>query len=115
MLRNYLAAALRNLVRNRLYTAINIIGLTVAFGAALLIALFLRDDTSYDMWIPGHEQTYFIGTGFRLSPNAPLQVRDTSPVQYADWLTASFPEIERVTRLGFAKGGTPGFKTGIRH
>ena len=44
MFRNYLAAALRNLVRNRLYTAINIVGLTVAFAAALLIALFLRDD-----------------------------------------------------------------------
>jgi len=48
MFRNYLAAALRNLVRNKLYAGINIIGLTVGFAAALLIALFVADETSYD-------------------------------------------------------------------
>ena len=34
MVRNYLAAALRNLARNRLYAAINIVGLSVGFAAA---------------------------------------------------------------------------------
>jgi putative ABC transport system permease protein len=115
MFRNYLAAALRNLVRNRLYTAINIIGLTVAFAAALLIALFVRDERSYDRWIPGHEGTYIIRQEGKPSPDLPAIIRDNSPVQFADWLTASFPEIERVARLGFAQNGTPSFKTGIRH
>ena len=43
MFRNYLAAALRNLVRNRLYAAINILGLGIGFAAALL-AFALRLD-----------------------------------------------------------------------
>jgi putative ABC transport system permease protein len=38
MFRNYLTTALRNLARNKLYAAINILGLTVGFAAALLTA-----------------------------------------------------------------------------
>ena len=41
MFRNYLAAALRNLFRNRAYAAVNILGLTLAFTTAILIALFV--------------------------------------------------------------------------
>ena len=41
MFRNYLAAALRNLSRNRLYAGITIAGLAVGFAAAMLIALFV--------------------------------------------------------------------------
>jgi len=58
MFRNYLAAALRNLVRNKLYAAINIVGLAVGFAAALLIALFARDELTYDRWLPAFERTY---------------------------------------------------------
>jgi putative ABC transport system permease protein len=58
MFRNYLAAALRNLVRNRLFAAITIAGLAVGFAAALLIALYVRDELTYDHWIPGHERIY---------------------------------------------------------
>ena len=60
MFRNYLAAALRNLVRNKLYAGVNIGGLAVGFAAALLIALFVRDEFSYDRWIPGYERVYAV-------------------------------------------------------
>ncbi len=118
MFRNYLTTALRNLVRNRLYAAINIIGLTVGFAAALLIALFLRDDLGYDRWIPDHARTYLIrfeGRPTSATLDSPLLVRDNSPPQFAAWLAASFPEIERVARLGFVEGGNPGFRSGLRH
>jgi putative ABC transport system permease protein len=42
MFRNYLAAALRNLMRNKLVSFINIAGLAIGFSAALLIALYLH-------------------------------------------------------------------------
>ena len=58
MFRNYLAAALRNLVRNRLYAAINIVGLAVGIAVTLLIALFVRDEFSYDKFIPGYEDVF---------------------------------------------------------
>jgi putative ABC transport system permease protein len=60
MLRNYLTTALRNLVRNRLYAAITILGLAVAFAVAILVGQFVRGEFSYDRWIPGHERIYKI-------------------------------------------------------
>jgi hypothetical protein len=47
MLRNYLAAALRNFARNKLYAAINVVGLSVGFATALLIALFVHHETTF--------------------------------------------------------------------
>jgi putative ABC transport system permease protein len=62
MFRNYLMAALRNLVRNRLYTGINIGGLAVGFAAAILIGLFVRDEFSYDSFIPAHQHVYRVSS-----------------------------------------------------
>ena len=60
MIKNYIVIALRNISRHKLYAAINIGGLALGLAAAALIALFVRDELSYDNWIPGHEQ---IGSG----------------------------------------------------
>src|SRR5260370_2092248 len=62
MFRNYWMAALRNLERNRLYAGINIGGLAVGFAAAILIGLFVRDEFSYDSFIPGHQHVYRVAT-----------------------------------------------------
>src|ERR1700743_2091846 len=60
MFRNYLNTALNNLARNRLYAAITILGLAVAFTVAILVGQFVRNEFTYDRWIPGHEQIYKI-------------------------------------------------------
>ena len=56
MFRSYIAAALRNLARNRVYGAVTITGLAIGFAAAMLIALFVRDEYSYDRFFPGYQQ-----------------------------------------------------------
>ena len=58
MLGNYLATALSNLARNWLYAAISIFGLAVSFAGAILVAQFVRNEFSYDRWIPGYEYVY---------------------------------------------------------
>ena len=98
MFRNYFAAALRNLVRNKLYAAINIVGLAVGFAAALLIALFVRDEFSYDRWLPEHERTYLIYERYAPQDRAPLSVNVTFS-DVAKLLPLEFPDIEAVTRL----------------
>ena len=45
---NYIKSALRNLKRNRAYSAINIVGLTLGLTACLLVATVVLDDLSYD-------------------------------------------------------------------
>jgi len=60
MWRNYLASALGNLSRNRFYAVINVTGLALGVSAALLIALFVRDETSYDRFFPGYRDAYLL-------------------------------------------------------
>ncbi|HET6993898.1 MAG TPA: ABC transporter permease, partial [Chitinophagaceae bacterium] len=48
MFRNYLKTAFRNLDKNKLYSGINIIGLTTALAACLLIGVFIIHELSYD-------------------------------------------------------------------
>ena len=97
MLRNYLAAALRNLVRNRLYAGITIAGLAVGFAAALLIALFVRDELTYDHWIPGHDRTYRVA-GHVTQGNVERSF-DFAALAVADALKQEFSEIEFITRI----------------
>jgi putative ABC transport system permease protein len=54
MFRNYLVTALRNIVRYKLYSFINIAGLAVGLACAILVILFVRDELSYDKWIRSH-------------------------------------------------------------
>ncbi len=48
MLRNYLKIAWRNLIRNKVYSAINIVGLAVGMAVAMLIGLWVWDELSFD-------------------------------------------------------------------
>src|SRR6476620_6784800 len=48
MFRNYFITALRSLRRNKLYTAINIFGLSVGLAACLLIGVYISHELSYD-------------------------------------------------------------------
>ncbi|HEY4031756.1 MAG TPA: ABC transporter permease [Caulobacteraceae bacterium] len=99
MFRNYLAAALNNLLRNRLYTAISVGGLAVAFAAALLIAMFVSDEFSYDKWIPGAKDVYRVSTFTRFSNGLPSQAGDTVPPDVAGWLRLDFPQMQAVARF----------------
>ena len=108
MFRNYLTAALRNLVRDRLYAAINIIGLAVGLAAALLIVLFVRDEFSYDQWIPGHERIYAVHSTV-VSPKSTFH-NARAPSITAGFLAQDFPQIEAIAR--FAPGGYSGVRQG---
>jgi putative ABC transport system permease protein len=104
MLRNYLAAALRNLARNRLYAGITIAGLAIGFAAAMLIALFVRDEYSYDKFIPDYERVYRISQVVTLSGGKSTDSVYT-PTKLAAALRLDFPEMDTVAR--FAIQGFP--------
>ena len=48
MLKNYLKIAVRNLMRNKVYSAINIIGLAIGVASCILIFLYVQDELSYE-------------------------------------------------------------------
>ena len=75
MIRNYLIIALRNLARHKLYSFINIAGLTVGLTCAIFIILFVRDQLSYDRWIPGTENLYRVEETLNTPGKPPTAVR----------------------------------------
>ncbi|MFC1494977.1 ABC transporter permease [Thermodesulfobacteriota bacterium] len=83
MLKNYLITALNNLIKNRLYSFINIAGLAIGLAACIVIALYVMDQYSYDrQWkdsdriyrvnvtqnIPGGKLTRGAGSPFPAMP-----------------------------------------------
>lgn len=98
MLGSYFAAAIRNLLRNRAYTLINLLGLVLGFTAAILIALYVRDEYSYDRFIPNHERTYQVGEFIEPPGRGTMRIALTA-VTDAPALQLAFPEIEATTRI----------------
>ena len=98
MLRNYIAAALGNLRRNWLYAGITILGLSVSFAAAILIGLYLRDEYSFDRFIPGNQQIYRLEEVLTL-PGRKAAPSDSVPSMMAGVVRLNFPQVEQITRL----------------
>jgi putative ABC transport system permease protein len=98
MLRNYLASALRNLVRNRFYAFISVACLSVGLAAAFFAAAYVDHLRSYNRWIAGYEQVYRIGMEYTLpgSVSTPL---DTTPQDVAAWLELNVEHAAAVTRI----------------
>ncbi len=98
MLRNYFAAAFGNLSRNWLYTSITVVGLAVSFAAAILIGLYLRDEFSFDRFIPDYQRIYRMEAAFTPPGGGPLKM-DYLPVTAAADLALDFPQVERTARM----------------
>jgi putative ABC transport system permease protein len=100
VLSNYLAAAIRNLLRNRTHAAINLFGLALGFAAALLIFLFVRDEYSYDRFFPGYRDVYLLTPTRDPVDRRLLAERwDFSLPDLAAKLSVQFPQIDTVARI----------------
>ena len=92
MIRNYLKIALRNIIKRKIYSAINIAGLAVGLAVVILISLFLNDELSYDRFHEDSEDIYRIAW---MSGNP--QTRTPHPMAQA--LVRDFPEVEAAVSL----------------
>src|SRR5512147_1534032 len=102
MWRNYLAAALHNLFRNRAYAAINILGLALSFVAAILIVLYVRDEYSFDRFYPDAARIYRVQPAVNF-PGRPPAGGSVVASNIAGAMKLDFPEVEDATRLTVAQ------------
>lgn len=56
----------RSLVRHKLYAALNIGGLAVGIAVFIVLGLYVRFETSYEEWLPHHDQVYLVQTDWRI-------------------------------------------------
>jgi putative ABC transport system permease protein len=108
MFRNYLAAALGNLARNKLQSLLNLLGLALGFATAILIGLYVLDELSFNRFLPHYERTYRLQVGGYGANGRPGTIRGT-PHELAAMVRAQIPEIEAIARESWV---TPAFRHG---
>ncbi|WP_232541089.1 ABC transporter permease [Spirosoma endbachense] len=95
MLRNYLKIAFRNLVKNKTFSGVNILGLALGMACSLLIMLWVQDELSIDAFHANKQQLYRIY--MREYFSGKVQGVIWTPGPLADELKKSIPEIQLST------------------
>lgn len=94
MFRNYITIALRSFKRQKVYSLVNLTGLTLAISVAILAIVFIRHELSYNRWISNAENIYQVYRQFD-----PGYGTAYTPHPLAEALRHEFPEIAHATRM----------------
>jgi len=97
MLKNYIVIALRNIMRSKAYSLINVSGLSLGVACCLLLALYIQDEMSYDQHHQRLNDLYRITTQFESDLGIDEQGSVSPPI--AMTMRDEIPEIESATRL----------------
>ena len=98
MFLSFLKLGLRNLFRkNRLYTTINIIGLSVGLASLWLMSLFIHDEYNFDNHYSKTDRIYRIVLDFTSDGNVTSWAKTSAPIGH--YLPGTFPEVEQVARI----------------
>ncbi len=102
MLRNYLKIAWRNLIRNKTFSAINILGLALGMASSLLIFLWIRDELSVGKLYENSANLYRVMEN-EIADGRIVTDEDT-PGILADELKRQFPEVQYAAGLSAKQG-----------
>ena len=97
MFRNYLKIAIRNLIRNKVYSFLNVAGLAVGLACCILILLWVRDETSFDRFHARADDIYRVLQEVKFSDHESTWAITQGPL--GPGLEKDFPEIARSVRL----------------
>lgn len=97
MLTNYLKIAWRNLQKDRFYSLLNIIGLTIGVTCGLLLLLYVTDELSYDKYHTNASRIYRIASQIREPDKSFGWVSTQAPV--AKTLKEEYPFVENYVRF----------------
>src|SRR5678809_1213688 len=96
MFRNYLKTAFRNLRKNRLYSAINIFGLTAGLAACLLIGVYITHELSYDKF--NAKANRIVRTTMEYKSAGTVNTTATTGTKVGPQFKRIFPSIEEYAR-----------------
>jgi len=98
MIKNYLITAWRNLVKNKTFSAINVLGLAIGIAAFLLIINYLRFEYSFDDFNLKKDRIYRVPMVITETGGKPQTFAFTYPA-LAPAMKKDFPEVEEIVRL----------------
>ena len=108
MLKNYIIIAYRNLLRNRVFALLNILGLAVGIACVIVIYMYVRQESSYDAFYQKSDRTYRLTMDFNIGGKPDSNALVTIPA--FDKVTRELPEVEVGTKT--RSMGTPFIEQG---
>ena len=101
MFRNYFKVGIRNILKYKVFSFINVFGLAIAMSVCMLIILMLADQNRYDAFHLKKDRIYRIVSDYEGS----RQPYATSPYPVANALKTDYPIVEEATTLMPGVGG----------
>ncbi|HWB28753.1 MAG TPA: ABC transporter permease [Chitinophagaceae bacterium] len=103
MIKNYITVAWKNIKKHRVFSLVNITGLTIGLAAFWIIALYIFNELSYDRYNKNADRIFRVvhyanweGGSFKLAPTG---------VPFGPALKADYPEVEEAVRFDPEGGG----------
>jgi ABC-type antimicrobial peptide transport system permease subunit len=97
MIRNYFKTMWRSLMKNKFYSSINILGLTIGMASAILILLWIQNEMSHDRFHSKIDRIYVANN--RDKVNGKMFAWNTTPKPLGPAIKKDFPEVEDVVRV----------------
>jgi len=97
MFKNYVKSAVRSLTRQKLYTAVNVLGLAIGLAGCLLIIGYINNELTFESCHQNKDRIYRIDGLYALG-NSRVSMASIMPA-VGPAVKDAFPEIERTVRI----------------
>ena len=97
MIRNYIKTSYRSLLKNKGFTMLNVLGLSVGMATCLLIVFYVIDERSYDRYNTKADRVYRVNLDVKFNGNANSYAAVPAPMAAA--LKSELPEVEDAMRF----------------
>jgi len=97
MIRNYFKIGFRSLVKQRIYSLINVLGLSVGLASVIMILLYVEDEKSYDTFHKNGDQIYKVFLERSYPDHTTLYA--IIPHSFAEQIKIDFPEVDNYVRM----------------
>ena len=102
MFKNYLKTAFRNLGKNKLYSGINIIGLTIGLAACLLIGVYINHELGYDKFNKNADRIVRVTMEYKNAET--VNTTATTGTKVGPQFKRTFPAVEEYARTFISHG-----------
>lgn len=99
MFMNFVKIIYRNMLRNKTFSLINLIGLSIGITCFLLLSLFVIDELGFDQFHKNADRIYRAYISSDINGNASNNSK--TPAPFGSTLKNEFPEVENFTRIGY--------------
>ena len=100
MIKNYLKTSLRNLLRHKGYSFINILGLTVGIATSIFILLWITDELSFDRFHANSDRIFSVMIN-NTYPDGRIETYPATPAQLKSAIEREIPEVELAAQYSY--------------